>query len=79
LTRNSAKSTPAESAPPAQAVTGQLERILSSTEFRRSERVCRFLRLITEEALNGSDATLKEYRIGVEVFDPPPSMMKSAI
>src|SRR5262245_53922124 len=50
-------------------VEAQLEHILSSAEFRRSERMCRFLRLVTREALNGNGATLKEYRIGTEVFD----------
>ncbi len=51
------------------AVETQLDRIVSSTEFRKSERMCRFLRLVTLESLNGNAATLKEYRIGTEVFD----------
>jgi hypothetical protein len=31
--------------------------------------MCRFLRLVTQEALNGKPDSLKEYRIGTEVFD----------
>lgn len=50
-------------------VESQLEHILSSAEFHRSERMCRFLRLVIRETLNGNGATLKEYRIGTEVFD----------
>lgn len=34
-------------------VEAQLERILASTEFRKSMRMCRFLRLVTQEALLG--------------------------
>jgi tetratricopeptide (TPR) repeat protein len=56
-------------APSAPAVLAQLDRILNSTEFNKSIRMCRFLRLVTQEALNGNGAGLKEYRIGTEVFD----------
>jgi TolB-like protein/Tfp pilus assembly protein PilF len=51
------------------SVPEQLERILSSREFRESQRMCRFLRFVVERALNGEASTLKEYLIGVEVFD----------
>jgi hypothetical protein len=51
------------------AVDAQLARILASTEFRKSIRMCRFLRLVTSETLEGNSATLKEYKIGTEVFD----------
>ena len=53
----------------ASIVEAQLEEILASAEFRRSERMCRFLRLVTREALAGNGDSLKEYRIGTEVFD----------
>jgi TolB-like protein len=43
-------------------------RVLSSSEFRNSERVSRFLRFAVERTLTGESAALKEYRIGVEVF-----------
>src|SRR5262245_66585407 len=48
-------------------VRAQLARILASPQFAQSERLSRFLRLAVECAHEGS--ALKEYRIGVEVFD----------
>jgi tetratricopeptide (TPR) repeat protein len=55
--------------PGAAVVQAQLERIVSSVEFRKSARMCRFLRVVTQEALSGNLSSLKEYRIGTEVFD----------
>lgn len=51
------------------AVIEQLEKILASPHFAPSKRLSRFLRLVVEETLSGKAAHLKEYRIGVEVFD----------
>jgi TolB-like protein/Flp pilus assembly protein TadD len=51
------------------AVREQLEKILSHGLFRRSERMGRFLRLAVERTLEGKGEELKEYLIGVEVFD----------
>jgi TolB-like protein len=51
------------------AVKAQLERILSSPGFAQAGRVSRFLRLVVEASLGGETESLKEYRIGVEVFD----------
>lgn len=51
------------------AIRGQLEKILASEAFARAERMSRFLRFIVHETLNGKGAQLKEYLIGVEVFD----------
>jgi serine/threonine-protein kinase len=45
-----------------------LERIVSSTVFRRNERHSRFLRFLVERSLEGREAELKESVIGVEVF-----------
>jgi TolB-like protein/tetratricopeptide (TPR) repeat protein len=50
-----------------EAVRAQLGRILASPQFEHSERLSRFLRLVVESAQKGD--ALKEYRIGVEVFD----------
>jgi len=50
-------------------IRAQLERILSSESFRRSERLSRFLRYVVEQALAGKTGELKEYSIAVEVFD----------
>jgi serine/threonine-protein kinase len=47
----------------------QLEKILAHGLFARSERMGRFLRVAVERALDGRADELKEYLIGVEVFD----------
>ena len=46
-----------------------LDRVLGSPQFVRSERMIRFLRFAVEELLAGRADLLKEYPIGVEVFD----------
>ena len=51
------------------AVRCQLEKILASEAFARADRMSRFLRFIVQETLKGRGAQLKEYLIGVEVFD----------
>jgi serine/threonine-protein kinase len=45
--------------------------ILSSAVFRRSARLARFLRFLIDQALDPNCRALKEYTIGVEVFDRP--------
>jgi len=52
-----------------EAVREQLERILSSATFVRSKRLVRFLRFTIEQYLQGRQNTLKEYLVGVEVFN----------
>jgi len=52
-----------------EAIQRQLERLLASPQFAQSGRLSRFLRLVVEETARGNGASLKEYRIGVEVFD----------
>ncbi len=52
-----------------EAVRAQLEKILTSPVFVRSRRLGRFLRFTIEQALEGRQATLKEYLVGVEVFN----------
>lgn len=51
------------------AVRQQLEKILAHGLFLRSERMGRFLRFAVERTLEGKAEELKEYLIGVEVFD----------
>ena len=51
------------------AVRGQLEKILASEAFARADRMSRFLRFVVQETLKGKGAQLKEYLIGIEVFD----------
>jgi serine/threonine-protein kinase len=50
-------------------VEGQLERVLGSTTFRQVDRLKRFLDFIVNETLQGRGDQLKEYVIGVQVFD----------
>jgi TolB-like protein len=50
-----------------------VDKICSSSGFKRSERLQRFLRYITEQTLQDSAQPLKEYQIGVAVFDKGPS------
>jgi TolB-like protein/Tfp pilus assembly protein PilF len=52
-----------------EAVLEQLRKILSSGPFVHSERLSRFLRFTVEHAVKGQAEELKEYLIGVEVFD----------
>lgn len=59
--------------PGQEAVLEELERVLSGQEFRTSIRMCRFLRYVVEEALQGNYAGLKETCIGVAVFDREPT------
>ena len=47
----------------------ELEKILSSDGFRDAEGLKRFLRYTVEHTLHGEGRQLKEYRLGVEVFD----------
>lgn len=54
------------------AVRRQLEKILAHQLFVRSARMERFLRLAVEHTLEGKADELKEYLIGVDVFDRPP-------
>lgn len=56
-------------APSAEQVQVQLERILGSKDFARSPRLQRFLRYAVESSLRGDERGVKEYTLGVEVFD----------
>ncbi len=51
------------------AIRRQLEKILAHGLFVRSDRMGRFLRFAVEQTLDGKADELKEYLIGVEVFD----------
>ncbi|HVB40361.1 MAG TPA: tetratricopeptide repeat protein [Terriglobales bacterium] len=54
-----------------QQVRNQLGRISASTTFRGAGRLRRFLEFIVGEALAGRKDQLKEYVVGVAVFDKP--------
>jgi Tol biopolymer transport system component len=51
------------------AARDQLGKILSSAVFAKSPRMSRFLRYVVEQTLEGRGDRIKEYAIGVEVFD----------
>src|SRR6202011_2455651 len=54
---------------PAADIRAQLDLILRSRAFIQSHRIRRFLQFIVEESLLGQPQRLKEYLIGIEVFD----------
>ena len=57
------------SRPPSEAVQAQLERILASKTFAHAGRLSRLLRYTVEQALAGQADQLKEYVLGLQVFD----------
>jgi len=52
-----------------QLIQAQLERILSSALFINSERLRRFLQYAVQQVAQGQPGQLKEYSLGVSVFD----------
>lgn len=50
-------------------VRRQLERLLASAVFANAGRMSRFLKFVVEKTLAGEAERLKEYVIGIEVFD----------
>jgi adenylate cyclase len=59
--------------PSAGSIRSQLEDIIASKEFVKSERLRRFLRLTVERTLAGEADQLKQYVLGRDVFDRGPS------
>lgn len=55
--------------PTSDEVRGQLDRLLASSGFAKAGRMSRFLKFVVERSLAGEGERLKEYVIGVEVFD----------
>jgi Tol biopolymer transport system component len=60
------------SGPSPQAVCDQLEKILASEIFSRSERLCAFLRFVVSETLAGRGDTLKEQVLAAELYRKRP-------
>jgi TolB-like protein len=52
-------------------VVAALERVLASQAFASAGRLSRMLRYVVEKTLAGEVAQIKEYSVGVEVFDRP--------
>jgi TolB-like protein/Tfp pilus assembly protein PilF len=55
-----------------EAIRQELTRVLQSPLFAQSDRLGRFLRFTVEHTINGTQDVLKEYVIGVEVYDRRP-------
>jgi hypothetical protein len=71
MQRNSIKWTP-HSERDHEIVREELERILSSPQFRNSKRYPDFLRYVVDQALHGAIDQIKERTIGIEVFGRAP-------
>ena len=57
----------------AEAILAQLDKIIANPPISRSQRLIRFLRFTVEQVLQGQGHRIKEYVLGVEVFDRAPS------
>jgi hypothetical protein len=55
------------------AVMGELETVLASSQFCNSKRYPAFLRYVVEHTLENRSELLKERNLGVDVFDRPPT------
>ena len=55
--------------PDSAAVLAELRKVLSSSQFRTSPRISRFLEYVVEHTIAGEANELKEYRIGMDVFE----------
>jgi TolB-like protein/Flp pilus assembly protein TadD len=58
---------------PRDAIEAELQKILASKVFARSQRLSRFLRFVSDQVVQGKTDSLKEYVLGVEVFDRRPT------
>lgn len=61
-----------DASPPPDEVRAELERILCSQTLGGSDQLKRLLRLVVERTLNGHPELVKEYNLGLEVFQRPP-------
>ncbi len=55
-----------------EGIRQQLERVLSSSGFRKCAQLSRFLRFAVDQALEGANGAAKETSIGVEIFGRKP-------
>ena len=61
------------SSPSPESIRLALAAVLASPGFRNAERMARFLRFVVEKSLAGESDSVKEYSLGAEVFDRPPT------
>src|SRR5438552_9274283 len=52
-----------------ESIQAQLEKILASSAFAGAERSSRFLRFTVAQTIEGRGEQIKEYLVGLEVFD----------
>lgn len=55
--------------PDAESIRYQLQRILASPVLEPCPSLCRFLRYVVEETLAARAGAIKEYTLGLEVFE----------
>src|SRR5580658_6866310 len=65
--------TATEGTPDRAAASQELERIAASNNFRKAERCLRLLRYVIDRTIEGREGELKEYTLGVSVFERPDS------
>ena len=61
------------SSPTPESIRQALAVVLASPGFENSDRMARFLRYVVEKSLAGESDSVKEYSLGTEVFDRPPT------
>jgi Tol biopolymer transport system component len=64
--------------PPPEAVRAELDRILGSEIFRRTERLSAFLKFIVERTIAGEGGSLKEQVIAVDLYGKEPAFNTAA-
>ena len=57
----------------AESIRTHLRELLACDAFSTSPKLSRFLEFTVERTLTGESDALKEYRLGVEIYDRPPS------
>src|SRR6185503_14480862 len=58
--------------PDPREIRAAVDKLLGSRQFTRSPRMGRFLRFAVDHALAGTQDSIKEYVVGIEVFDRAP-------
>jgi hypothetical protein len=54
---------------PVGEIRAQVAQILATPHFSKSQTLCKFLRFIVDLTIDGKAHELKEYRLGVDVFE----------
>src|SRR5436190_1237122 len=67
--RKTAGGSPALSDMASETIRAELDKVLENPYFSHSARLSRFLRFAVERAIHGRSDELKEYILGLEVFD----------